>query len=98
MPKLKSHKGLLKRIKITKSGKVKFRSPNSRHLKSNKSGEKVQSYRRSQYVRRGMLNRLSLMLHRPLMSQERHEAIQAEKAEMQAATGAGAEATAPKTT
>ena len=79
MPKLKSHKGLLKRIKITKSGKVKFKPPNGRHLKSNKSGEMVQSYRRRQYVRRGMLHRLSLLLHRPLMSQERHEALKAER-------------------
>jgi len=90
MPKLKSHKGLLKRIKITKNGKVKFKAPNGRHLKSNKSGEMVQSYRRSQYVRRGMLHRLSLLLHRPLMSQEQHEAIQAAKAEARAAEAAAA--------
>ena len=47
MPKNKSHKGLLKRVKITKSGKVRFRAPNSRHLKSNKEGTEVQSYRKN---------------------------------------------------
>ncbi|MFO0872659.1 MAG: bL35 family ribosomal protein [Phycisphaerales bacterium] len=68
MPKQKSHKGLLKRIKITKSGKIKFRPPNSRHLKSNKTGEQVQSYRKNRYARRGMIRRLSLLLQRPLRS------------------------------
>ena len=45
MPKQKSHRGLLKRIKLTKSGKVRFKAPNSRHIKSNKTGTQVQSYR-----------------------------------------------------
>ncbi len=74
MPKQKSHKGLLKRIKITKTGKVRFRPPNSRHLKSNKSGQTVQSYRKSRYARRGMIGRLQLLLGRPLKSQEQHMA------------------------
>lgn len=80
MPKIKSHKSLLKRIKVTKSGLVKFRSPNSRHLKSNKSGETVQSYRRPKYARRGMIGRLQLLLQRPLKSQEQHVAELAAKA------------------
>lgn len=74
MPKQKSHKGLLKRIKITKTGKVRFRAPNSRHLKSNKSGQTVQSYRKNRYARNGMIGRLELMLGRPLKSQEQHMA------------------------
>jgi len=81
MPKNKSHKGLLKRVKITKSGKVRFRAPNSRHIKSNKEGREVQSYRKNRYARSGDLKALSKMLFRPLRSEE-----QAEAAELKPAT------------
>jgi large subunit ribosomal protein L35 len=74
MPKNKSHKGLLKRIKITKTGKIRFRAPASRHLKSNKTGTQVQSYRKNRYARAGNLKALSKMLFRPLRSEEQHEA------------------------
>lgn len=70
MPKQKSHKGLLKRIKITKSGLVRTGRPNSRHLKSNKRGEAVQTYRKRRYARRGDLGTLEKMLGRPLRSYE----------------------------
>ena len=74
MPKNKSHKGLLKRAKITKSGRVRFRKPGSRHLKSNKSGNTTRSYRLSQYARAGDMKRLGTLLFRPLKSQDQHEA------------------------
>ena len=70
MPKSKSHKGLLKRIKITKSGKIRFRRPHSRHIKSNKTGQQVRSYRRPRYARAGDMKRYSMLLFRPLRSQE----------------------------
>ena len=70
MPKNKSHKGLLKRVKITKSGKIRFRKPNSRHLKSNKSGKQNRSYRLPQYARAGDMKRLGTLLFRPLRSQD----------------------------
>lgn len=79
MPKNKSHKGLLKRIKITKSGKVRFRAPASRHLKSNKTGTQVQSYRKNRYARAGDLKALSKMLFRPLRSEDQHEAEELRK-------------------
>ena len=41
MPKNKSHKGLAKRIKISKTGKIRFGRPHSRHLKSNKTLSKL---------------------------------------------------------
>ncbi len=80
MPKNKSHKGLLKRVKITKSGKVRFRAPNSRHLKSNKEGMEVQSYRKNRYARSGDLKALSKMLFRPLRSEEQAEAAELKSA------------------
>ncbi|MCC7293210.1 MAG: 50S ribosomal protein L35 [Phycisphaerales bacterium] len=41
MPKMKTHKGLKKRIKITANGKVKHKRPNASHLMSGKSGSRV---------------------------------------------------------
>lgn len=79
MPKNKSHKGLLKRVKITKSGKIRFRKPNSRHLKSNKSGKQNRSYRLPQYARAGDIKRLGTLLFRPLRSNDQAAAEAREK-------------------
>jgi large subunit ribosomal protein L35 len=40
MPKLKSHKGLLKRFKVTGTGKVKRRRSGGAHLMSSKSAKR----------------------------------------------------------
>jgi len=37
MPKIKTHKGLAKRIKVTKNGKLLRRSARISHLQTNKS-------------------------------------------------------------
>lgn len=80
MPKQKSHKGLLKRIKITKSGLVRTGRPHSRHLKSNKSGTTVQTYRKRRYARRGDLGALEKILGRPLRSfEDKQKAAAAEE-------------------
>ena len=73
MPKNKSHKGLAKRIKISKKRKIRFGRPHSRHLKSNKAGTQIQSYRKRRYARSGDIRALSKLLFRPLLSQEQHE-------------------------
>ncbi|MEY3141631.1 MAG: Ribosomal protein [Planctomycetota bacterium] len=73
MPKNKSHKGLAKRIKVSKTGKIRFGRPHSRHLKSNKTGTAIQSYRKKRYARSGDIRALSKLLFRPLLSQEQHE-------------------------
>ncbi|MCE2882668.1 MAG: 50S ribosomal protein L35 [Planctomycetaceae bacterium] len=79
MPKNKSHKGLAKRIKVTKSGKIRFGRPHSRHLKSNKSGVQVQSYRKKGHARSGDIRALSKLLFRPLLSQEQSELREAQR-------------------
>jgi large subunit ribosomal protein L35 len=66
MPKHKSHKGLLKRIKVSASGKVSFHSPNSRHLKSNKTGTAVRSYRRARVLSTSENRMLGKVLNRSL--------------------------------
>ena len=50
MPKNKPNKGLLKRIRITKSGRVKSKPAFSGHLRSHKSGETMRSYRKAKYA------------------------------------------------
>ncbi len=70
MPKNKSHKGLAKRIKISKTGKIRFGRPHSRHLKSNKTGVAIRSYRKKGYASSGDIKALSKLLFRPLLSRE----------------------------
>ena len=66
MPKLKSHKGLLKRIRITGRGKVAFHHANAGHLRSGKGGKKLRKLRNKVIAKRGDIVRLVKMLHRPL--------------------------------
>lgn len=49
MPKAKTHKGAAKRVRVTKTGKVKFRHVNTGHLLSSRS-----SKRRRKNGRRGV--------------------------------------------
>ena len=66
MPKQKSHKGLLKRVKVSARGKVKFKKPFKGHLMSTKNGKKLRQLRGSDYIKRGDIKRIEAMLHRPL--------------------------------
>lgn len=50
MPKLKPHKGLLKRIKVSARGKVMRRMTGAQHLMSGKTGRRRQRLRRSVVV------------------------------------------------
>jgi len=44
--KRKTHKGLKKRIRVTATGLVKFKAPNSGHLMSTKSGRRCRKLRK----------------------------------------------------
>lgn len=66
MPKLKSHKGLLKRVRITGRGKVKWRRAFAGHLMSHKSADKRRKLRQVRCAKSGDIVRLQKMLHRPL--------------------------------
>jgi len=83
--KVKSHKGVLKRIKVTARGKVRFGKTRKSHLMSHMSGDKVRRLRQPSYARSGEIKRLERLLGRPLMSQEQHEREQAIAAEKAAA-------------
>lgn len=65
--KNKTHKALLKRVKITGRGKVKFHASNSGHLRSGKSSKRLRNLRRPCIAKRGDMNRLQKMLHMRLV-------------------------------
>ena len=62
MPKNKPNKGLLKRVRITKSGKIKLPRAAGRHLRSHKAGKRLRAYRKSNYASSADAGRIRAML------------------------------------
>ncbi|MCK4660226.1 MAG: 50S ribosomal protein L35 [Phycisphaerae bacterium] len=50
MPKMKTHKGLKKRVKITARGKVRFNKSFAGHLMSGKSAKRRRSLRKPSFI------------------------------------------------
>jgi large subunit ribosomal protein L35 len=50
MPKLKTHKGIQKRMRLTRRGKIVRRRANAGHLMSDKSGQRRRHIRRAALV------------------------------------------------
>ena len=74
MPKNKPCKGLLKRIRFTKSGKVKFRRAFGRHLRSHKSAKLRRTYRKSTYAVGCEARRVKAMLFTSVKTSSRKPA------------------------
>ena len=70
MPKLKPHKGLLKRATVTGRGKVKFKRPNAGHLNSGKPGSRIMRLRRRGVAKAGNIRQLEHMVHQRLTPAE----------------------------
>lgn len=66
MSKNKSHKGLQKRIRITKSGKVRHRMAGHKHLRSGKGGKRLRQMRKDPYMASADTKRLEKLLYRRL--------------------------------
>ena len=66
MPKNKPHKGLLKRVRISKTGKVRHRSGYHKHLSSHKSAKRLRQLRLDTYVSDGEAKRFEALLFRRL--------------------------------
>jgi large subunit ribosomal protein L35 len=64
--KAKPHKGLLKRIRITKTGKIRHRSANFKHLRSSKSGKRLRQLRKNPFISNADAKRLERLLFRRL--------------------------------
>jgi large subunit ribosomal protein L35 len=62
MPKNKSHKGLLKRVRVSKTGRIKLQRACGRHLRSHKPGQKIRDYRRPKYAAGPDARRLRILL------------------------------------
>jgi large subunit ribosomal protein L35 len=50
MPKMKTHKGMKKRFKVSANGKVSHKKCGSSHLMSHKSGKQVRRLRKKQIL------------------------------------------------
>jgi len=70
MPKLKSHKGLLKRIRITANGKVKFTKKGRRHRNSHMTGDTIRGLNRPNVLSRVAAREVEKMLHIRLKGKE----------------------------
>ena len=65
--KLKPNKGLLKRVRVTAKGKVKFNRPGKSHLNSGHTGASLRQKRKPGIAKAGDIRRLERMLHRNLI-------------------------------
>ncbi|HUU84664.1 MAG TPA: 50S ribosomal protein L35 [Phycisphaerae bacterium] len=50
MPKMKTHKGIKRRIRLTASGKLRYKRSFAGHLMSGKSGKRVRAARRPSFL------------------------------------------------
>ena len=73
MSKFKPHKGLLKRVKITGRGKVKFKRAGGTHLMSGTTGEQGRKLRKRTYVKAGDIGRVGRMLQMKLIPADREK-------------------------
>jgi len=62
MPKMKCHKGIKKRVRVTATGKVRHKRANSGHLMSGKSGGRCRSLRKPGILKSAMRERLKIAL------------------------------------
>lgn len=62
MPKLKTRKGTAKRVKITKSGKVKMAKANRRHILTSKVKKRKRQLRKANYLTLADESRIKALL------------------------------------
>ena len=62
MPKMKTHKGLKKRVRVTARGKIKHKSSNTGHLMSSKSGNRTRKLRRPALLQGSIAKRIRIAL------------------------------------
>jgi large subunit ribosomal protein L35 len=74
MPKNKSHKGILKRMKITKTGLVRHNRAFGKHLRSHKSGKRLRRLRMDKYMSNPEAKRLERLLFRRLRGRDQARA------------------------
>ena len=70
MPKLKTHKGIKKRFKVSATGKVSHKRCGSSHLNSHKSGKRIRRLRKKSTLK------ISAEAHRLRRALHTHESSQ----------------------
>jgi len=63
MPKLKTHKGIKKRVKVTKSGKIKRRKAFKSHILTKKKGSRKRQLRQPKLLPDNYQKRYKKLLH-----------------------------------
>lgn len=74
MSKNKSHKSSLKRIRLTKTGKVKHNRAFGKHLRSHKSGKRLRRLRQDKFMSNPEAKRLEKLLYRRLRGRDQARA------------------------
>jgi large subunit ribosomal protein L35 len=74
MPKNKSHKASLKRIRLTKTGKVKHNRAFGKHLRSHKSGKRLRRLRQDKFMSNPEAKRFEKLLFRRLRGRDQARA------------------------
>lgn len=74
MPKNKGNKSLMKRIRISKTGKIRHRSANHKHLRSGKGGKRLRQLRKDPYMSNPDAKRLEKLLFRRLRGRDQSRA------------------------
>ena len=62
MPKLKTHKGLKCRVRLTRTGKIVRKRAGKSHLMASKNGKKVRQLRNVAFVSKGETRNISRAL------------------------------------
>ena len=97
MPKMKTHKGLLKRIRLTKTGLARHKKAGSKHLRSHKSPQRLRRLRTESYASTAVTRRLTRLLSTKVRGREqsassvRRSPSPAERREMREAARAAAQ-------
>lgn len=74
MSKNKSHKSTLKRVRLTKTGKVRHNRAGGKHLRSHKSGKRLRRLRQDKFMANPEAKRLEKLLFRRLRGRDQARA------------------------
>lgn len=98
MSKNKPHKGLLKRIRITKTGLVRHKTAGHKHLRSGKGGKRLRQMRKGPLMSNPDAKRIEKLLFRRLRGRDQSRSTlkrSPSPAERKAAKAAAAAGAAP---
>ncbi len=66
MPKNKSHKGMLKRVRFSKTGKLRHRAAGHQHFRSRKTAKRLRHLRKDRFMADSEAKRFEKLLFRRL--------------------------------